>query len=83
MPNQSEFSKKNFIKIYNSLSGLDFLKVNGATWGKNYNIISIIGSQSSGKSTLLNHLFGTAFDVMRAAMRQQTTKGILKKKIKI
>ena len=31
----------------------------------------------------LNHLFGTAFDVMRAAMRQQTTKGILKKKIKI
>jgi ribosome biogenesis GTPase A len=29
-----------------------------------YNSISVIGCQSSGKSTLLNMLFGTSFDVM-------------------
>lgn len=31
--------------------------------GKAYNIVSIIGSQSTGKSTLLNKIFGTKFDV--------------------
>ena len=31
--------------------------------GKKYNIVSIIGSQSTGKSTLLNKIFGTKFDV--------------------
>lgn len=30
---------------------------------KNYNVVSIIGSQSTGKSTLLNKVFGTEFDV--------------------
>lgn len=44
---------------------------------KDYNIVAIIGKQSSGKSTLLNNLFGTRFDVMNASQkRQQTTKGI-------
>ena len=36
----------------------------------------MLGSQSTGKSTLLNRLFGTNFDVMDDRARQQTTKGI-------
>jgi GTPase Era involved in 16S rRNA processing len=36
----------------------------------------VFGSQSTGKSTLLNHLFGTEFNVMDETARQQTTKGI-------
>lgn len=36
----------------------------------------MFGSQSTGKSTLLNHLFGTDFNVMDETARQQTTKGI-------
>lgn len=44
--------------------------------GLNYHIVSVFGSQSSGKSTLLNRLFGTKFDVMDEIKRQQTTKGI-------
>ncbi|WVR06913.1 protein SEY1 [Kwoniella sp. DSM 27419] len=41
-----------------------------------YDVVSVFGSQSTGKSTLLNRLFGTTFDVMDEAQRQQTTKGI-------
>lgn len=41
-----------------------------------YRIISVFGSQSTGKSTLLNHLFSTNFAVMDEVNRQQTTKGI-------
>ena len=42
----------------------------------NYLIISVIGSQSSGKSTLLNHLFGTNFQLMNSKeRRKQTTQG--------
>lgn len=45
--------------------------------GLNYHVISVFGSQSSGKSTLLNYLFNTKFDTMDAQVkRQQTTKGI-------
>ncbi|EIW83198.1 root hair defective 3 GTP-binding protein [Coniophora puteana RWD-64-598 SS2] len=44
--------------------------------GFNYNIVAVFGSQSTGKSTLLNRLFGTTFDVMDETQRQQTTKGI-------
>jgi hypothetical protein len=39
-------------------------------------LISVFGSQSTGKSTLLNYLFGTEFGVMSEAERRQTTKGI-------
>lgn len=50
-------------------------------WGMNqvgfgYDICAVLGSQSTGKSTLLNRLFGTNFDVMDDRARQQTTKGI-------
>lgn len=44
--------------------------------GFNYNVVSVFGSQSTGKSTLLNHLFNTSFDVMNEKQRSQTTKGI-------
>lgn len=44
--------------------------------GFNYHLISVFGSQSTGKSTLLNHLFGTDFSVMSESERRQTTKGI-------
>jgi len=36
----------------------------------------VFGSQSTGKSTLLNQLFGTQFSVMSELERRQTTKGI-------
>lgn len=45
--------------------------------GKDFKTIAIIGPQSSGKSTLMNGLFDTKFEVMSAvAGRGQTTKGI-------
>ena len=44
--------------------------------GFNYHLISVFGSQSTGKSTLLNHLFKTEFSVMSETQRRQTTKGI-------
>ncbi|CAI6328619.1 unnamed protein product [Periconia digitata] len=44
--------------------------------GFNYHVISVFGSQSTGKSTLLNYLFGTQFGVMSEQERRQTTKGI-------
>lgn len=44
--------------------------------GFNYHLISVFGSQSTGKSTLLNYLFGTEFGVMSEQERRQTTKGI-------
>ncbi|EAY07674.1 hypothetical protein TVAG_273580 [Trichomonas vaginalis G3] len=45
--------------------------------GTDYHMVSIIGCQSSGKSTLLNLLFGTKFETMNEQKgRQQTTKGI-------
>jgi len=40
-----------------------------------YNLCAVLGSQSTGKSTLLNRLFGTSFDVMDERVRGQTTKG--------
>lgn len=45
--------------------------------GTNYNTIAIIGPQSTGKSTLLNLLFDTTFEVMNSSTgRGQTTKGV-------
>ncbi|GAW83055.1 hypothetical protein, conserved [Plasmodium gonderi] len=53
--------------IRNNLSNLGF----------NYNVIAILGSQSSGKSTLLNNLFKTSFDVMNTKLgHSQTTQGL-------
>ncbi|KAL4355786.1 hypothetical protein HN51_027138 [Arachis hypogaea] len=45
--------------------------------GQSYAVVSIMGPQSSGKSTLLNYLFDTDFKEMNADDgRSQTTKGI-------
>ncbi|RMZ83871.1 hypothetical protein DV737_g1488, partial [Chaetothyriales sp. CBS 132003] len=44
--------------------------------GFHYHLISVFGSQSTGKSTLLNALFSTDFGVMSEAERKQTTRGI-------
>ncbi|KAM9983142.1 hypothetical protein ACTFIZ_005752 [Dictyostelium cf. discoideum] len=47
------------------------------TKGFDYSVISILGPQSSGKSTLLNLLFNTRFAVMDASTgRKQTTQGV-------
>ncbi|KAJ1279210.1 hypothetical protein BS78_04G138000 [Paspalum vaginatum] len=62
-----------------NVSGLDkFMKeVKLGECGLSYAVVSIMGPQSSGKSTLLNHLFGTNFREMDAFKgRSQTTKGI-------
>ncbi|KAI8564527.1 hypothetical protein RHMOL_Rhmol03G0188500 [Rhododendron molle] len=48
-----------------------------ADLGLSYAVVAIMGPQSSGKSTLLNHLFGTNFREMDAFRgRSKTTKGI-------
>ncbi|CAD6565481.1 MAG: Dynamin-like GTPase that mediates homotypic ER fusion [Cyphobasidiales sp. Tagirdzhanova-0007] len=44
--------------------------------GFNYSVVAVFGSQSTGKSTLLNRVFGTSFEVMNENERRQTTKGI-------
>jgi len=44
--------------------------------GREYATVGVFGGQSSGKSTLLNLLFGTGFEVMNATIRKQTTQGI-------
>ncbi|XP_057797183.1 protein ROOT HAIR DEFECTIVE 3 [Salvia miltiorrhiza] len=62
-----------------NVTGVDnFVKeVKLAECGLSYAVVAIMGPQSSGKSTLLNHLFGTNFREMDALRgRSQTTKGI-------
>ena len=45
--------------------------------GTDYKVVAVIGCQSSGKSTLMNLLFDTHFEIMDETQgRQQTTKGI-------
>eukprot|EP00164_Ancoracysta_twista_P000028 GFYU01000037.1.p1 GENE.GFYU01000037.1~~GFYU01000037.1.p1 ORF type:complete len:861 (+),score=295.01 GFYU01000037.1:145-2727(+) len=57
---------------------IDYFRSSGLIGtGLDYHIVSIFGCQSSGKSTLLNLLFGTKFEVMNAdEARSQTTKGV-------
>ncbi|CAJ2663638.1 unnamed protein product [Trifolium pratense] len=64
--------------VFNA-SGIDkFMKeVKLSECGLSYAVVSIMGPQSSGKSTLLNNLFSTNFREMDAFKgRSQTTKGI-------
>jgi protein SEY1 len=63
----------------NFLRGAEpFLKRTGvAARGFDYNVVAIMGPQSSGKSTLMNMLFGTKFTTMEAdAGRYQVTQGV-------
>lgn len=56
---------------------LDYVTAGNSSNGSSeYRIVAVFGSQSTGKSTLLNHLFSTSFGVMDETSRQQTTKGI-------
>ncbi|XP_062087684.1 protein ROOT HAIR DEFECTIVE 3-like isoform X2 [Humulus lupulus] len=62
-----------------NVTGIDsFIKeVKLGECGLSYAVVSIMGPQSSGKSTLLNNLFNTNFREMDAFRgRSQTTKGI-------
>uniref|UniRef100_A0A6N2KWF3 GB1/RHD3-type G domain-containing protein n=1 Tax=Salix viminalis TaxID=40686 RepID=A0A6N2KWF3_SALVM len=62
-----------------NVEGLDnFSKITKLSQcGLSYAIVAIMGPQSSGKSTLMNHLFRTNFREMDAIRgRSQTTKGI-------
>lgn len=63
-------------KQYNTNLNDYLAETHVAEAGFNYHLISVFGSQSTGKSTLLNHLFGTEFSVMSESERRQTTKGI-------
>lgn len=48
-----------------------------AARGFDYNVVAIMGPQSSGKSTLMNLLFGTRFQTMEADTgRYQVTQGV-------
>ena len=70
-------SQRRLTGITSSTNLNEYLQVEHvAEAGFNYHIISVFGSQSTGKSTLLNNLFGTEFSVMSETQRQQTTKGI-------
>ncbi|XP_059287533.1 protein ROOT HAIR DEFECTIVE 3 homolog 1-like [Lycium ferocissimum] len=64
--------------VFNVAGVENFIKeVKLAECGLSYAVVSIMGPQSSGKSTLLNHLFSTNFREMDAYKgRSQTTKGI-------
>ncbi|KAG6514998.1 hypothetical protein ZIOFF_025376 [Zingiber officinale] len=63
---------------YNDAGVENFMKATRlAECGLSYVVVSIMGPQSSGKSTLLNNLFRTDFREMDALRgRSQTTKGI-------
>jgi hypothetical protein len=63
-------------KVYRTDKIKQYVKAIGKDLGVDYHVISVFGSQSTGKSTLLNRLFHTRFDVMNEKQRQQTTKGI-------
>ena len=55
-----------------------FLAHNGAEqWNRHYRVVAVMGPQSSGKSTLMNHVFGTTFREMdHERGRSQTTRGV-------
>ncbi|KAD2806269.1 hypothetical protein E3N88_39646 [Mikania micrantha] len=63
---------------FNAVGLVNFIKqVKLGECGLSYAVVAIMGPQSSGKSTLLNHLFFTNFKEMDAYRgRSQTTKGI-------
>ena len=46
-------------------------------WNRAYQVVAIMGPQSRGKSTLVNHVFGTSFQEMNHELgRSQTTRGV-------
>ncbi|KAJ1569062.1 Dynamin-like GTPase that mediates homotypic ER fusion, partial [Nowakowskiella sp. JEL0078] len=63
-------------KFSSELLGYMKYQWNIADKGFDYHVLAVFGSQSTGKSTLLNKLFETQFDMMNEIQRKQTTKGI-------
>ncbi|KAI4313390.1 hypothetical protein L6164_026377 [Bauhinia variegata] len=62
---------------FNSVGLKDFETKVQLNQNVSYAVVAIIGPQSSGKSTLLNYLFGTNFTTMDSSSgRSQTTQGI-------
>ena len=56
---------------------LAIVPASARAWERAYQIVAIMGPQSSGKSTLLNRAFGTTFRVMDDSLgRSQTTQGV-------
>ena len=47
---------------------------NAHEWNKKYTLMSIMGPQSSGKSTLMNHAFGTSFREMDGTSKWCATR---------
>ncbi|KAG0557068.1 hypothetical protein KC19_11G100400 [Ceratodon purpureus] len=64
--------------VFNAAGLEEFVKgIRLSECGLSYAVVAIMGPQSSGKSTLLNHLFGTRFVEMDAFKgRSQTTQGV-------
>ncbi|MES1922450.1 Dynamin-like GTPase that mediates homotypic ER fusion [Bonamia ostreae] len=54
-----------------------FLKESNAFSEENFFVVSVMGGQSGGKSTLLNILFETEFPVLQMGQRKATTKGVM------
>ncbi|KAK9370849.1 RHD3/Sey1 [Lipomyces kononenkoae] len=75
-PEYSQIQVINEDKVFSNNVNAYLQKVDLLSAGLSYHLISVFGSQSTGKSTLLNALFGTKFDVMDETNRRQTTKGI-------
>ena len=61
-------------KVFNPALPAYLSQENITRSGFNYHLISVFGSQSTGKSTLLNALFGTQFGVMSEQERKNTIK---------
>lgn len=66
-----------FVFVLNSPGMTKFITESGLSiLNRDYNIVSVIGSQNSGKSTMLNRVFGTTFETLQGPNKVQTTKGI-------
>src|SRR3989338_10363422 len=65
-----------FLTFRNDLQDL-LARTNMLNLGLDYDLLFVFGPQSSGKSTLLNALFGKKFPTMQANTgRYQVTKGV-------
>lgn len=67
----------NYEEQFNDELGSFLETINIANLGFDYNVTAIMGPQSSGKSTLMNMLFGTRFPTMDSGGgRYQVTQGV-------
>lgn len=57
--------------VFSTTAVDEILASSGVSRGEAYQVVSVIGPQSSGKSTLLNTLFGTTFREMVRERRRE------------